>query len=80
VGFMTDGASIPRVFWGILAPWQNYAEAAVIHDYLYTSKIKSKKEADNIFLEGMKTLGVNIFERRIMYWAVWAFGGRHYFK
>ena len=34
-GFVTDLASIPRVFWSVLRPDGEYAYAAVIHDYLY---------------------------------------------
>jgi len=35
----------------------------------------TRKEADNLFLEGMKAVGVNWFRRRVMYLAVRA-GGR----
>jgi len=38
-GFVTDLASVPRVAWAIIAPW-DVARAAIIHDLLY-KKIRS---------------------------------------
>ena len=35
-GFTTDLASIPRVIWNVIAPW-DIARAAIIHDLLYKS-------------------------------------------
>ena len=35
VGFVTDFASIPRVFWDWIPPTGAYGKAAVVHDYLY---------------------------------------------
>lgn len=34
-GFVTDLASIPRVFWSLLRPDGEYAYSAIIHDYMY---------------------------------------------
>lgn len=34
-GFVTDFASVPRIFWTILPPTGPYGKAAVIHDALY---------------------------------------------
>ena len=33
-GFVTDLASVPRVIWWLIAPW-DIARAAIIHDLLY---------------------------------------------
>ena len=33
-GFITDLASVPRIIWNIIAPW-DIARAAIIHDFLY---------------------------------------------
>ena len=35
-GFKTDLASVPRMMWNLIAPW-DIARAAIIHDYLYKS-------------------------------------------
>lgn len=74
-GFVTDFASIPQAFWSILPPHGPYAAAAVVHDYLYKYHKYTRKRSDQIFLEGMKVLGVNWFVRGIMYNAVRWFGG-----
>ena len=72
VGFISDGASIPRIFWTIIgSPWSGkYAKAAVIHDFLYVRQFYTRKKSDLIFLEGMKVLGVSWWKRKAMYWAV----------
>jgi hypothetical protein len=74
-GFVTDFASVPRLFWRIVPPWGRYSPAAVVHDYLYQSAKVSRKEADDIFLELMARLGVPRWKRYTMYWAVRGFGG-----
>lgn len=70
-GFVTDGASIPKIFWSIIGgPWGKYGYAAVVHDYLYHIKIYTRKKSDKIFLEAMGVLGVSKWKRITMYWAV----------
>ncbi|EKZ3211521.1 DUF1353 domain-containing protein [Salmonella enterica] len=73
-GFVTDLASVPRIFWTLLPPDGKYAKAAIIHDYLYDNALRTKKEADLIFLDGMTVLGVPKWKRTIMYYAVRLFG------
>ncbi|EIF0665122.1 DUF1353 domain-containing protein [Salmonella enterica] len=73
-GFVTDLATIPRIFWTLLPPDGKYAKAAIIHDYLYDNALRTKKEADLIFLDGMTVLGVPKWKRAVMYWAVRVFG------
>jgi len=80
-GFRTDLASIPRIFWAILPPSGfGYMKAAIIHDYLYQSKIVSRAEADAIFLEAMTVLGTNWFVRAIIHSSVRLFGWLGYSK
>ena len=84
-GFVTDYASIPKIFWSFLPSWGPYGPAAVVHDYLYrrrdtitvpdpdtpAQKIKnSRKIADKIFKVAMKHCGVGWIKRNIIYWAV----------
>lgn len=66
-GYITDGASVPRIFWNIIPPWGKYGQAAIVHDYLCeyleveTSEGKrsiTRKECDAIFLEAMLVLSV----------------------
>jgi len=74
-GFRTDFASVPRIFWRIVPPVGLYGKAAVIHDYLYATKSRTRAEADAIFLEAMEVLGVPKFQREVMYRAVRIGGG-----
>lgn len=73
-GFITDFASIPRMFWIILPPDGEYTQAAVLHDYLYFKQSRSRKEADQIFLDAMGVLEVPNWKRYPMYHAVRMFG------
>jgi hypothetical protein len=79
-GTVTDGASIPRAFWSILSPFGEYFAAALPHDYLYSpdNKVFTRKQADDILLEGMVVLGVNRAKRFAIYRAVRWFGWRSY--
>ena len=73
-GFVTDLASIPRIFWPILPPHGLYGKAAVLHDWCYRHHYRTKDFADRLFLEAMTVLGVPLWKRRIMYLAVKLFG------
>lgn len=91
-GFVTDFASVPRIFWSIIAPGGLHAAAAVVHDYLYRSEEGrarySRREADAIFLEAMLASGTPLLRARIMWLAVrgpggaaahrWTAGARYY--
>jgi hypothetical protein len=87
--FITDGASIPRIFWVYLPRHGKYTKAAVVHDFLYSKKgaifvqIKTtgffrsevtRKEADLIFKKIMKASGVNRVKCWFIYHAVKWFG------
>lgn len=70
-GFITDGASIPRFLWPIVGhPLGEYAQSAVLHDFILKDEIYPRKKCDRVFLESLKVLGVNPIKRRIMYWGV----------
>jgi len=70
-GFLTDFASVPRVFWRIFPPTGKYGKAAVIHDYLYRfPQNRTRAECDLIFYEAMVVLGVGFVTRHTIYRAV----------
>jgi len=73
-GFLTDFASIPRVFWIWLPPDGIYTQAAVLHDYLYNTKMFERKTCDKIFKEAMTILKVDKFNKYMIYKAVRWFG------
>src|SRR6185436_15352173 len=80
VGFQTDFASIPRLFWVILPKWGRYGNAAVLHDWLYWEQQRSRSQSDAVFLEGMVVLEVKTLTRQILYWAVRLFGSLAWYR
>ncbi|ATV68264.1 hypothetical protein CTM92_06320 [Fusobacterium pseudoperiodonticum] len=80
-GFITDYASIPRIFRPIVLPYGKHSGASVVHDYLYSKDCDldiERKKADKIFLEILKEEGVNPILARLMYIAVRVFGKIRY--
>ena len=69
-GFWTDLASIPRVAQLAIEVNGPHRPAAILHDYLYSVKDRSRSEADSLFLEAMELSGVGWFTRWAMYSAV----------
>lgn len=59
IGFVTDLASIPRVFWSLLRPDGEYAYAAIIHDYLYWTQTTTREAADHILKFAMEDFKVS---------------------
>lgn len=88
-GMKTDLASVPRICWALLAPW-DVARAAVIHDHLYAACREYKKSegykystwkkaralSDKIFLLGMKAADPDVPAWKVYpaYWSVRVFG------
>ena len=88
-GMRTDLASVPRIVWSIISPW-DVARAAVIHDHLYAtlrdyyhsrgmSKVKwraARALSDKIFLWGMQSAEPSVLKGKIWsaYWSVRSFG------
>ena len=78
IGFLTDGATIPRIFWSwIGSPTGEYTPAAVVHDFCCKEYGSPYHKTDFIFRECMFVLGVPYLKRTIMYLAVRAF---HFFQ
>ena len=70
-GFISDGASIPKICWSIIGhPMGEYAPAAWIHDFLFVTQPVTRKEADRIFIEAMADLGVAFWKRKTMHFFV----------
>jgi hypothetical protein len=70
VGFVTDLASVPRLFWSIFRPDGLYTYPAIVHDYLYWTQNISKDAADNIFQFSMQDIGVDRVTTTALYQAV----------
>ncbi len=74
IGFVTDLASIPAIFYSVLRPDGEYAYAAIIHDYLYWTQTRPRDEADDIFNMAMEDFEIGTVTRRTIYTAVRAGG------
>jgi hypothetical protein len=74
VGEHTDFASVPRVFVWFIPRYGRYTKAAILHDYLCSICVPagrvSRIEADGIFRQAMRELGVPFLRRWIMWAAV----------
>lgn len=73
-GFVTDGASIPRLLWSLVGhPLGEYHPAAIVHDALYdgTAPLPNldnpRRVADQILLAACADLGVSWVKRRTLY-------------
>ena len=77
---ITDGASVPRIFWSFLDPFSSYFAAAITHDFLYSDGNHNftRKESDEIFLEAMKEAKVSYVMRKLIYRSVRVGGGRSF--
>jgi len=68
-GFVTDGASVPRMLWWLFPPVGRYFLAAVVHDYLLVTK-KDWRYANKKFHEALKEQGVAPWVRITLFSAV----------
>ena len=88
-GMVTDLASVPRIVWNIIAPW-DVARAAIIHDLLYQrirqyrcaggddKKVisEAKQASDDVFHMAMKDADPSVAKWKIAaaYYSVRLFG------
>ena len=69
-GFVTDFASVPRIPVAFLLAVDCAQEAAVIHDYLYTSHEIDRATADAVFKEAALAGGSPSWRAWLMYFGV----------
>jgi hypothetical protein len=69
-GYETDFASVPRAPIAYFIAGNTGHRAAVLHDYLITSKEVERKIADSIFAEALSATGVDSWRKQVMYLAV----------
>lgn len=77
--FCSDGASIPRAFWGICEPLNGqYIGAFLKHDYCYANGISTREIVDYEMLDDLKLCGMSFAKRQAIYRAVRLFGSKYY--
>jgi hypothetical protein len=80
VGFKTNFASVPRVFWPLISPIDDHGKAAVVHDFCYYIGYDTKKRCDDIFREALVVLKTAKLKVFFMYWSVRLFGWYAWWK
>ena len=70
----TDFASVPRMFVWFLPRYGRYTKAAILHDHLWSKEVPAgritRRDADGMFRQAMRTLEVPFLRRWIMWTAV----------
>ncbi len=79
-GFITDFASVPRIPVAWLLTGDTGHRAAVVHDWLYQSHERSRKDADRLFYRILREDGEPVWRASLMYAAVRLFGGPAYHR
>lgn len=77
-GFVSDGASVPRVPLLFFFFGSKGKRAAVIHDWLYRNALVSREVADGIFKEALFDTNKGAYTAWGMYLGVRGFGWIHY--
>lgn len=72
-GYVSDGGTIPKIFWFILSPFEDYFTCCLLHDYLCDLATFNKdiyfyrKHADELFNEAMKQASIKKSTRLTLY-------------
>jgi hypothetical protein len=81
-GFLSDGATIPKLFWNLLSDTDpNIFYPSLAHDFGYSThgnigpRIVTKDQVDQMLREQMKAVGAPAWQYDQVYWAVHWFGG-----
>ena len=72
--FVTDLVSRPWISALLVERWGKHGPWAILHDFGYWTRIRSRADMDRIYLEGMKASGVSLAKRRTI-WAALRLGG-----
>ena len=77
-GVVTDFASVPRALHWLFSRDSLQSRASIIHDYLYSTGIRSRKDSDVIFKNLLRNDYSSALTIILMYLAVRIFGARRY--
>lgn len=81
--YVSDGGSIPKIFWWLLSPFEDYSKNCILHDYLcdlFHLGIIQRYTADKIFLESMEETNIKKSTRITLYVFVRLYGLIRYNK
>ena len=68
-GFITDGATVPKIFWPAFPPVESYFGAAAVHDYHLSIGV-DWKTAEQIFKKNLESDGIGKIKRFLVVNAV----------
>lgn len=69
-GYLTDFASIPRVFQGIFDAVNDVAPASIAHDWCYSIELFERSICDRILYDGLRVNGVGLLRAKTIWSAV----------
>lgn len=69
-GYLTDFASIPRVFQGIFNAVNDVAPASIVHDWCYSVELFERRICDQVLYDGLRANGVGWLRAKTIYAAV----------
>lgn len=78
--FITDFASVPRLPFLFTILGQYAHAAAVIHDWLYSTKQLDRASSDRVFLNALRSSGIARWRAWLLYGGVRLFGRSRYGK
>ena len=73
-GFISDGATVPRLLWPLFPPVGKYLKATLVHDFLLTKNPRDRRTADMAFRQCLHSLGITPWRANVMFWAVRGYG------
>ncbi|RUM91066.1 MAG: hypothetical protein DSZ27_07345 [Thiomicrospira sp.] len=73
VGFISDGATVPRILWPIFPPIGRYLKATLVHDY-YLMRGFERRQCDIWFRECLEELSISPWRVTAMFYAVRGYG------
>jgi|ERR1051326_2251 hypothetical protein len=76
-GTQTDGASVPRAFFILYAPFTGvYRDSALVHDHYCRIRTRTWQETHDMFYYGLRARGLGEHDSLVMWGAVYLFGPR----
>jgi hypothetical protein len=73
-GVITDGASVPRLFWPVFPPIGRYFKATIVHDFYLKMGVPNDK-ANQAFKQCLQALDIQPWRIQLMYQSVRLYGG-----
>lgn len=77
-GFVTDFASVPRIPLAFMLFGNIGHRSATVHDYLYSTAVVSRQQADEILRNLLREEGAGAMRANLMYAGVRLGGASHY--